>query len=209
MRRTDRDRDILVTLATRLRFLALRQVASWWQSPSAAQSARRRLAQLEAEGMVVLSRVHAEPLLELRAPIVAWIPGHPAPDFRAVSNTLNSRWPVVAPAALMVYRASRTTNNRFGGPGRLAPLSADQITHDLHVSEVYVQLRRTDPATASAWIGEDVLGKAGYRMKDPDAIVRRPDGSDIAIEFGGRYDKQRVEEFHQDCERRNRPYELW
>ena len=35
------------------------------------------------------------------------------------------------------------------------------------------------------------------------------DGAELAIEFGGRYDVERIREFHRDCVARRRPYELW
>ena len=209
MKRTDRDMAILKTLATKVRFLSLAQVATWWDGTSAVASARRRLIQLGDAGFVELTRVRGDPMLELSAPVCTWSPGERDPDFRAVSRTLRDRWPEAQPSHYTVYLATQATNNRLGGPERRKPTFSDQISHDLHVSEIYIRLLRADPGAAAAWLGEDVLGKAGYKLKDPDAIIRREDGSELAIEFGGRYDPERVQDLHVDCAKRGRPYELW
>jgi hypothetical protein len=209
MKRTTRDNSILKTLATKVRFLCLEQAATWWDGRSAQALARRRLRQLANAGFVESSRVRAEPLLELAGPIVTWAPGEPDPPFQAVSNTLRERWPNIQPRQFTIYRATRTTNNRFGGPDFFKPIGADQVTHDMQVASVYLRLLETSPAAADAWLGEDVLGPAGYKLKDPDAVLRYDDGAELAIEFGGRYDAQRIRDLHLDCVHQERPYELW
>ena len=200
---------ILKALAVRVRLLSMEQVATWWNGASPSAAARRRMNQLRDAGYVQASHVVAEPSLELRAPLVAWAPGQPDPDCLAVSHTLCTRWPDCPSSSTTVYRATQMTNNRLGGPARIKPLSDDQITHDLHVSSVFLHFLRTTPELADCWLGEDVLGLAGYRLKDPDAIVRHPDGSELVIEFGGRYGVERVRDFHDDCVKRGRAYQLW
>lgn len=140
---------------------------------------------------------------------MAWSPGQPDPDFRAVSNALRDRWPQRPTRLFTVYRATQMANNRLGGPTRVKPLADDQITHDLHVSEIYLRYLRTNPSAADAWLGEDVLGKAGYKLKDPDAIIRNEGEPELAVEFGGRYDVQCLRDLHEDCAERGRAYELW
>lgn len=108
-----------------------------------------------------------------------------------------------------MYLATQVTNNRLGGPDRRKRTFSDQISHELHVSEIYIRLLRTDPDAAAAWLGEDVLGKAGHKLKAPDAIIRRKDGLELGIEFRGGYDADRVQDLHVDCAQRGRPYELW
>ena len=192
-----------------MRFLCLEQAATLWDGCNAQASARRRMGQLVASGFVESGHVRAEPLLELAGPIVTWAPGEPDPPFQAVSNTLCERWPNVQPRQFTIYRATRTTNNRFGGPDFFKPVSPDQVTHDMHVGSVYLRLLEANPAAAEAWLGEDVLGQAGHRLKDPDAVLRYDEGYEVAIEFGGRYDVERVRDFHHDCADRRRPYEVW
>ena len=165
--------------------------------------------QLRDAGYVQVSHVLAEPALDLLAPIVTWAPGQPDPDCLTVSHTLCSRWPDCPGRSTTVYRATQMTNNRLGGPARIKPLSDDEVTHDLHVSAVFLRFLRADPELAGQWLGEDVLGKAGFRLKDPDAVVRHPDGSELVIEFGGRYGADRIRDFHDDCVKRGRAYQLW
>ena len=46
--------------------------------------------------------------------------------------------------------------------------------------------------------------------KRPDAFIVNVQGQvESVIEFGGDYDRSRVEAFHRDCAERNLPYELW
>lgn len=132
----------------------------------------------------------------------------PAPDHSAVAYQLQSRW-TEAPIACCVYAASRMTANLFASfSGKLPP--PIMWTHDLHVGEIYRQYRLSRPHEAQAWLGEDALGKAGHGVKDPDAILRGDDGSiRRVIDFGGRYDAERVLDFHLHYSDRKLEYELW
>ena len=66
------------------------------------------------------------------------------------------------------------------------------------------------PDWAEAWRGEDMMAHTRRGQKLPDAFLL-DDNDDVlwAIEFGGSYDTQRVEEFHVDCASRDLPYQIW
>ena len=82
--------------------------------------------------------------------------------------------------------------------------------HDLLLAAVYVHYRTQHPKTAALWIGEHVLTKAGYRIKDPDAFLRDEQGRILqVIESAGRYSSAQVESFHEHCAELSLPYELW
>lgn len=212
MQRTDRDNQIVAALAAKARLFSLGQIAStWWtDSRSPVPSARKRLTLLCDAGLLKRLTVYARPLLDLTGPLLIWRPGNPAPNFDALAWRLERRTPTVAPRQLTAYRTTPTANNQFGGPPRFKPLIHDQVWHDLHVSAVFLRFLKTDPEAAAAWVGEDVRGKEGHLLKDPDAVLEFRDGRPpVVIEFAGRYDARRLAEFHHDCVKRERSYQLW
>ena len=160
-------------------------------------------------GLLERIQVLVEPLLALAAPVFRWQPGAPAPDCDAIGYALQSRW-TKPPRRTTVYVATRKSVSQYGGKGPGGLRMRLQATHDLHVGAVYLRYLRDDPAAAAAWVGEDVRGKAGHRLKDPDAILLGPDGrTRRVVEFGGRYDARRVRDFHEHCSRFGLSYELW
>lgn len=212
MQLVSRDDDILRTLALKVRLLTLDQVAAGWWGPTEAglAGARRRLARLAAAGLVRRLRVPVRPLPPLEAPVVAWHPGAPAPDFDAASWCLQSRWSD-GPRLATVVLATRFGANQYGGRLRGELRRGLQATHDLGVAAVYLRLRASNPEAADAWIGEDVLAPHRRGEKLPDAVLAGGAGQRprLVLEFGGAYDAARVADFHEDCAERQLPYELW
>jgi len=212
MQRTPRDHAILKTLAVKVRFLSLSQIArAWWGQASIPEiHARRRLTELRETRIVRETNVPASPMLPLKAPIAVWKLGCAAPDFAAVAQTLTNRWPPLPTSPTSIFSATEATNNLYGGPLSVRPIHLAHVDHDLHVGEVYLRYLRDHPALAERWVGEDVRPKSGYRLKDPDAVLEFDEGARIhVVEFGGRYDMERVRDFHNDCAKRQRSYEIW
>jgi hypothetical protein len=98
----------------------------------------------------------------------------------------------------------------------------EQASHDLAVAAIYLQLCRTLPAMAAAWVSEDYFrllarsqgSAAGTGWpeldKQPDAVLLDGSGSIIRlIEFGGSYDARRVEKTHRSAVRARLSYSLW
>jgi hypothetical protein len=98
---------------------------------------------------------------------------------------------------------------RAGGYGGQRPRPAE-CTHDLHVSALYLELRRTVPELAATWIHEAEIFRTrpGGVGKVPDALVRLPLGTKV-IEFGGAYGAQKLAAFHRYCAQEGLPYEIW
>jgi DNA-binding Lrp family transcriptional regulator len=208
---SDRDRQILRALSSQIRVVTFGQlVRNYWPTGnSAPTNARRRLAELVASGLLERARVVAHPLLELAGPVQAWRPGAPRPDPGTVSGRLRSRWQA-EPRAMTAYLAGRRAITLFGARALGRVKSPYQVTHDLHVSEVYFLLRRTEPLLAEAWVGEEILAPSRKDQKLPDAILHDDRGRPrLVVEFGGKYPARRVAAFHDDCEARGLPYELW
>lgn len=208
---TERDLDILRTLALRVRLLTLEHLAGiWWaDSRRGVNTARARMRKLTRAGFLHRYLMNVHPLLPLQRPAFVWHPGKRGPNEEKLSHQFRKRWTQVA-RPTSVFLATRRTVNLFGGygKGRLGnPLEWD---HDLHVGQVYCCYRKKKPREASLWLGEDAYPKAGFGLKDPDAFLRLPSGERArAIEFAGKYDAQRVRDFHLHCQTYEMPYELW
>lgn len=205
-----RDRDILVTLTKFVRVLTLGQAArTWWGGTKTPESnARRGLAKLTERDLITATTALARPELQLTQPVVTWTPNRPVPAFDAVAYALQSRW-VAALRPTRIYVATKAAANAFGGHGgRLShPM---QVSHDLHISTVYLRFRLADPATAACWISEQRLVQFRRLQKLPDAAIgESPESPRLVIEFGNGYDADRLRAFHADCAERSIGYEIW
>lgn len=210
---TERSRFILLALSTKVRFFTLDQIAdSWWStSNSGRRAARTTMTRLAAQGLLAGRQLPAHPELPLDSPVHEWEPGAPAPDFGALAYRLQARW-TQSLTTLTIYHATRKTASRFGGYGgdMKFPL---QATHDLHVSRIYLRLLKDAPDAAQEWVSEETLSrtlrpKRGDKL--PDAALVHPDGGmRLVIEFGGAYDRARVEKLHRYCACQGVPYHLW
>ena len=109
-----------------------------------------------------------------------------------------------------MYLPPRRTAHHWGGKAKGELKNATQATHDLGVAEVWLHFRRTQPAVAEAWRGEDSMAHTRRGQKLPDAFLVNEAGATFRlIEFGGAYDADRVAAFHDDCAARALPYEIW
>jgi hypothetical protein len=208
---TDRERQFIHALASKIRLLTFEQISgTWWpDSESGRTNARRRLGELRDHGLLNRTRVHARPLLPLETPLFRWKPGEPTPDFGGLAWQLHRRWQEPL-QSMTAYLATRRAANILGGvsDGRLK--NPSQASHDIHLSGVYLYFLRTAPTLAAGWVGEDILAPSRVDQKLPDAILHDGEGRPrLAIEFGGSYQAQRIADFHADCAARTLPYELW
>jgi hypothetical protein len=204
------DREIISTLSQRIRVTNIFQLSrTWWEdTANGREGAQRRMSRLIQAGYIEAFNLRVHPELPLEGPVWSWKPGEPTPAFGVLSYRLRSRW--TEPHRLTtVYAASEKGARLYAGcGGRLShPL---QVTHDLHVSAVYLQLLKHSTEEAHGWVSENVLAPLRRRQKLPDAEIHDPEGRVLkVIEFGGSYAPERVRLVHQDCERRQVPYELW
>lgn len=204
---TERDLEIVRALLDKVRVLSERQVAAtWWRG--AERSAARRLRALAAGGWLIGERLLARPLLPLDVPLFVWEPGDPAPDFGNLSWRAQSRWTEPARPTFVWHAAPRAAA-RFGGHAREHVKNLCQVTHDLHVSEIYLRLvRRVDPS-AAWWVGEDSAPPGLVGKFVPDALLLRGGRLMRAIEFGGAYPPERFAKFHRHSELLGLPYHLF
>ena len=208
MQLTERDEQVLQALAMRVRLFSVRQLAgTMWNNAS---TARRRLARLGKVGLVSSVRVTARTLPGTMEPVVTWRPSQPPPRYGAVAWSLQNRW-TIPPRTTTLYLATRRTGNLFGTRRTGAIPQPLQVDHDLGVSAVYLRYWQHEPELAARWLGEDAGHKHSTGEKNPDAFILREDRSTVArvIEFGGAYPAERVQAFHEHCEREGLAYELW
>lgn len=206
---TERDREILLALAQKVRLLALRQIAEhWWDGELA--NTRRRLKALARAELIRRISVSARTLPPILEPIVTWQSGQPAPHFGKVSYRLRERWAHRAVRPTSAYIVTDRAAHLFGGKARGELKHSLQATHDLGVAAVWLCLHGQAPAWAGAWRGEDQLAHTRRGEKLPDGfIVNDVEEVVWVIEFGGSYDAARVQEFHVDCASRDLPYQIW
>jgi hypothetical protein len=204
---TDRDREIVRTLLDKVRLLSEWQVATTWWAGAGAPTARR-LRSLAEGGWLVGAWMLARPLLPLDVPLVTWEPRGPAPEFGNLSWRAQSRWTSSA-SPTPVWRASTLAAARLGGTARSDVKNLCQVTHDLHVAQVYLGLLRDSDPRAAMWVGEDAVPPGLIRGFLPDALLLRRGRIERAIEFGGAYPPGRFARFHEHCEFLGIPYTVY
>jgi hypothetical protein len=211
IRLTGRDRQILDTLAVRVRFLSAEQIArTWWDGSSVTGGvAVERLRALARAGMIELRRMMLRPELPLSRPLAVWRPGDDPPDLGRVAGRAQRRW-TEAPRATLAAMLSGPAAKALTGQRPRRP-RAGEATHDLHVAAVYLWYRSRRPVEAATWTTED--GRAAKKTRAgqvvPDAAVRERGGGMRLVDFAGEYRRDKLERFHAYCSARELPYELW
>jgi hypothetical protein len=206
---TARDRAIVQALVQKVRLFSQRQIVDhWWNGELA--NTRRRLKRLADRRLLMRIVVMARPAPAFESPLVTWSPGNEEPDFGKIAYRCQSRWRRSPPRPCVVWLATETAAQIYGGAARGELKHPTQATHDLGVAAVWLRLNQIAPEWASAWRGEDLMAHTRRGQKLPDAfLVNDRDQVIWVIEFGGGYDAERVEAFHQDCVSRKLPYQLW
>ena len=206
---TPRDRAIVQALVQKVRLFSQRQIVDHWWNGELANS-RRRLKRLADRNLLQRTFAMARPAPVFESPLVTWKPGDAAPDFGKISYRCQARWRIRPARQCVVWLATEVASQAFGGTARGELRHPTQATHDLGVAAVWLRLHQVAPKWAAAWRGEDLLAHTRRGEKLPDAFIV-DDAEQViwVIEFGGGYDAERVEAFHQDCVSRNLPYQLW
>ena len=208
---TQRDCDILECLSLKVRMFSIEQIGRtwWWGNRHKRSNALKRLRILEREGLIEIFEVLSHPEIELRKPLAIWKPGRLRPDFAKLSYLLKHRWPD-SHQMTSVAIATAKTAGRFGGFGGRRPRRAE-MTHDIHVSAVFLKFKTFRVSDARIWMSEDNYDAQREQLKGaklPDAVLEKEDGF-LAIEFGGAYDKKKLAAFHRWCQSEQMPYEIW
>src|SRR5690606_26552260 len=139
-----------------VRYLSADQLTRGWWKPSHSGTVgmRRTVRSLLGRGLLKAQRLPVEPEIELRHPIHAWQPDDPDPEPGPLARQLQGRCTQHA-TSTAIYFASWTAARLFGGYGGGIKNSL-QVTHDIHLSQLFLKLRAEDPAAAERWETEDM-----------------------------------------------------
>jgi hypothetical protein len=206
---TEKTSDLLSVLTGRVPMLTIPQIANEWflDTRDPAMNAMQTAKRLEARGLVRVFPAMAHPPIELAAPLFRWTPPQTQePDFGRLAYQAKSRWKWPLVRTQMVSATSQA-NALVGGRLGGRPIRSRDLTHDLHVAQLYLQIRNQSPTVADTWRPEAELfmERQGQGTKIPDAEVQTPDC--LAIEFAGAYGKSKLVRIHQDFKKG--AYELW
>lgn len=207
----EKSREILVTLTHKVRYLSAAQISeTWWSdTESGKRQARKKILELCRSGLVEQRAILSHPMLPLSGPVIEWEPRFEAPHFGRAAYQLQSRWKDPE-RQQTIYFATKVAVKRFGGVAGGLVL-AHQVTHDLHVTQMYLSVLSRNPELAERWTPEFLLKPFLPKFsKTPDAAFLDSDREiGRILEFGGRYDARRVARFHEYCAKYKYAYELW
>ena len=206
---TPREQQLVRALADSVRVLSLEQIArTWWSDTRWGRSrAKGTLSALTDEGWLHMQRALSRPIVSLPAPLVRWQPESLRPDLAEVARILHRRSMTNAIPLTVVF-ASRRAVAMFG-TGRAPTIKLTQMTHDVSVSEVYLQYRSTN-SSEEQWLSEDRLPHDWPIKVRPDAVLRDSQGGIIrAVEYGGDYPPSRLVELHEGIASMGIGYEIW
>ena len=208
---TQREEEILAAITNCVRAMTVDQIArTWWTSTDWGRSrAKSAMQSLASEGWLQMQQALTRPVSELVAPLVAWQQHDRDPDFLTLSRFLNRRSKAAARLTEIVFATDKGTT--LFGRGSVPKITLTQMTHDLHVTEIFLNYRRHGLST-DRWIGEDNLPFSWPVQQRPDAVLRSVAGSIYrAVEYGGDYSPERLLELH--CAFASSPnrlaYEIW
>ncbi len=204
----EREEEIVRTLAEKVRVLTLSQVArTWWTESRWGKSrAKSALSRLAERKLVRLRRALARPIDLDEEAIVEWSIGDVIPDLETVATYLHRRAMTDASMQSIVIAASKAV--ALFGTGKAASIKLTQLTHDLHVSEVYLRYR--DGELVKRWLGEDRLTVDWPVRVRPDAVLIDETGQPShAVEYGGDYPVDRLIELHEQLASIPLNYEIW
>lgn len=183
------------------------QIARCWfrhhtVDPGYADAAIRRL---EASRMIKRQVFEAHPLIRLTRPLLAWNPGEQNPtaeQFEKLAALSRDRWKKKQ-VPTEVFTATPISSRLFGAFFNVLGSRDCEATHDLHLSQVFMNYVTNDRRAMDKWWGEAAFPKLGLEikgMKDPDAFVLGGSGQiERVVEFAGIYTAEHLATFHAHC----------
>lgn len=191
---TPEERTFLEYLTGKVSMLRLQDAKTVWRLIASPRALAFKVAiqRLTAAGLVERYQLNLHPPLKPRAPLLHVAVGHRF-DIAAedVAEQAQRRWSKPHRPTLVLV-SSRRAANLFGSTSRSLP-PFWSWNHDALLGEVFVHYQATQPALLEDWVGEHLLPKAGYRIKDPDAFLVRDGLRYRIVESGGRYSAKQIQ----------------
>ena len=204
------ERTLLETLTCKVAMLREREARLLWRHVDKDKQVRFCVAceRLTAAGLLERYTVNLHRPIEPSSPALRTAAGHDADvDLTVISNQLKDRWNhACRPTNVLV--ASRRAANLYGSTSRGLPNLLHR-NHDALLGEVYVHYLSNAPQIARMWVGEHVLARAGYQVKDPDAFLIRSEGPFRVVESGGSYSRRQLESLVEYARERELELEVW
>jgi hypothetical protein len=199
--------SVIRALALQVRLVTAEQLAKGWFAGfvDAAARAETLIGRLRKASFIDRIVSEAHPLLEQVRPLFSWKVGTAHPEDReilAVAEQSRARWRLPH-VPVEVFRAGKRACRAFGAFVDARRIKHCEVTHDLHLTEVFIDYRRRRPRLAAQWLGEGAFPKLGLSilgMKDPDAYLLDSCGVGLrVIEYGGSYEAEHLRAFHRHC----------
>lgn len=204
------ERVLLRTLTCKVRMLRERDARLLWRHSSKRHSARfdRAVERLLGAGLLERYVVNLHPPLDPAGPVLKRSSADTScPDYVETSRRLRQRWSRPC-RPTPVFVASRSVANLFGSTSRGLPDLLHR-NHDALLGEVYLRYAIQAPKLARLWVGEHVLAKAGFQVKDPDALLARDGRPFRIVESGGSYAASHLASLAEYADRRSLELEVW
>jgi hypothetical protein len=197
---------IVAVLASRVRLLTLDQVARTWYADARhpRRSAREALRRAESQGLVAVNTVMAHPEVVLAAPLYRWSAETltTPPHFGRLAWQARKRFGQ-PPVRTIYVTATAKAKSLLDEAAHRRGMRATELTHDIHVAQIYLKLRREAPKLAASWVGEDRLAHTNSDTR-PDALA-----GTLAIDFVGQYRADKLAVLFDEYRSRFAAFELW
>jgi hypothetical protein len=197
---------IVAVLASRVRLLTLDQVARTWYADARhpRRTAREALRRAESQGLVTVNTVMAHPEVVLSAPLYRWSAEAltTPPHFGRLAWQARKRFGQ-PPVRTIYVTATAKAKVLLGEVAHKRGIRSTELTHDIHVAQIYLKLCREAPELAASWVGEDQLAHAD-RDTRPDAVA-----GNLAIDFVGQYRADKLAVLYDEYRRCFTAFELW
>lgn len=202
------ERMLLDVLTCRVALLTIHDARRLWQAKSTEQAFRHGMGRLSHRELVEVYALNLRWATETGKPVLSIGVGEDAEvDCESVSRQLRARWSRRRRQALVIV-ASRKAANLFGSTAHGVPKMGHR-DHDALLGQVYVHYVHNLPREARSWVGEHALPKAGFQIKDPDALLVDNNEPYRIVESGGSYSRGQVESLVNFARDRELELEVW
>jgi hypothetical protein len=184
---TDREREIVELLVSKVRIMCFEQIArTWWSLAAHGRwHAEQALERLECDKWLEHKKGLSRVVRKLSEPVFEWTPGQEPGDFSALSATLHRR--ARTPVRTMTVWMATSRAAALLGRHTIHGVNATQTTHDLQVAEILLYYRQSGLSISSEWLGEIEFAHFWPYAERPDALLTRNGAVIRAVEYGGDY----------------------
>jgi hypothetical protein len=196
-----------VALDAHVRIMSLEQLASaaFLDARDPRRAARQLVHREVARGAWQLATGMARPLPILIEAIYTSV-GGVIPEPGRLSYRARARWTLPYRATSYVMSAESRQHDRQVSSIRRP--RASELTHDLGVTAIYLELAVRDPKRAAGWLHEDQLPDISSSVR-PDAVILEMTGDTTYLDFLGAYSTSKVSGMLTRYVKSGMQFEFW